>query len=97
LPPIIGCQIGHYVTIHTVEPMSSVLGHDIMSLTDYVITAYSRDVPMLGGRTWKTGPFLAYFAYHCGLSCHVGLAILTSAYLRPATLGTSWVYWPSIS
>jgi hypothetical protein len=43
------------------------------------------------------GPCLAHFAYHRGLSRHIGPVILTSAYLRAATLGANWVYWPSVS
>jgi hypothetical protein len=37
------------------------------------------------------GLFLAYFAYHLGLSHHIGPAIPTSAGLRAATLGANWV------
>jgi hypothetical protein len=43
------------------------------------------------------GPFWAYCAYHRGLSRHIGPAIPTSAYLRAATLGANWVYWPIVA
>jgi hypothetical protein len=42
-----------------------------------------------------SGLLWAYFAYHRGLSRHIGLGpAITSAYLRAATLGANWVYWP---